>query len=518
MGVTMHEIQLIAIVEGNYYQWHERKRATFNRLMGKESPEIAINRTLSDLENIVPTQSSLPQPNWHFSFPGNTKLKIAERVILKKVRPAIKIPLGKWIFDIVFLQIFFPRFKLKYPTFKGRSINRNKTLEELGFSSGDLAIIGFVQPPLATSSFIAGPMFNTVANNKLKSGDLLNFLDSVISDDRYSYRVDMWDDGKPRPSSILGAVVLYTEEDWELASYVRQHYAPLHILSGHYVTMYFFEHMPPQARSFWESRLPRAVFKMWADFELISSKPHFNEGIYKVANEISLSPDKLPCMVFFRKWKEIKENRIVIPIIKPYPSFFRELFTDITHGIENYKGVQKDEDFINNFSVSDFYEHVPSRWHSKVVEAHVNGLEINQKYDVALSFAEEDRDTAHSIATLLKEKGLAVFYDRDEQGEIWGKNLYEHLSDIYTNRAKYCVMLISSAYAQKRWTTHERRSAQARAFREKREYILPVRLDMTKIPGIPETVAYLDIKKSSLQQIANAVQGKLHDLIHTNPT
>ena len=65
----------------------------------------------------------------------------------------------------------------------------------------------------------------------------------------------------------------------------------------------------------------------------------------------------------------------------------------------------------------------------------------------------------------------------------------------------FCVMFISQHYATKRWTTHERQSAQARAFTENKEYILPVRLDGTDIPGIRETVGYIDIRDVSLESL-----------------
>lgn len=44
------------------------------------------------------------------------------------------------------------------------------------------------------------------------------------------------------------------------------------------------------------------------------------------------------------------------------------------------------------------------------------------------------------------------------------------------------------------WTNHERQAAQERAFEEKGgEYILPIRIDETVIPGLPKTIGYIDI-------------------------
>lgn len=130
-------------------------------------------------------------------------------------------------------------------------------------------------------------------------------------------------------------------------------------------------------------------------------------------------------------------------------------------------------------------------------------------FDVAVSFAGEDRSTASTLAGRLQSRGIKVFYDEFNKANLWGKNLYDELADIYSNRARYCVILISSFYAKKKWTSHERKSAQERAFRENKEYILPVRLDDTEIPGLPETVGYIDLRTSSIEEIVDLVSMKL---------
>lgn len=129
-------------------------------------------------------------------------------------------------------------------------------------------------------------------------------------------------------------------------------------------------------------------------------------------------------------------------------------------------------------------------------------------YDVALSFAGEDRAHARKIAELLRSSELTVFYDEYEQASLWGRNLYTHLSDVYQNKARYCLMFISEHYAKKLWTKRERESAQARAFRESEEYILPLRLDDTTLPGIEDTVGYLDLRETTHEQVVQLLVTK----------
>lgn len=131
------------------------------------------------------------------------------------------------------------------------------------------------------------------------------------------------------------------------------------------------------------------------------------------------------------------------------------------------------------------------------------------KFDIALSFAGEDREYVDQVATLLQKKGISVFYDIFEQETLWGKNLYDYLSDIYQNQAKYTILFISDFYNKKLWTSHERQSAQARAFQESQEYILPVRFDDTVIPGILPTTGYIDLRINTPEKLVEMIEKKL---------
>lgn len=131
----------------------------------------------------------------------------------------------------------------------------------------------------------------------------------------------------------------------------------------------------------------------------------------------------------------------------------------------------------------------------------------NGHLDVCLSFAGEDRQYVERVAEALRGLGVKVFYDKYEQASLWGKDLYQHLDEVYRKRAAFCVVFISQAYSQKLWTKHELRSAQARAFKQNREYILPVRLDDTELPGVLPTIGYISDK--SPQELAQLIIQKL---------
>jgi hypothetical protein len=133
----------------------------------------------------------------------------------------------------------------------------------------------------------------------------------------------------------------------------------------------------------------------------------------------------------------------------------------------------------------------------------------NFQYDVAFSFAGEDRKIVRRLADQLISKNVKVFFDERERAELWGKDLYQHLQKVYRDMARYCVILISEAYARKLWAKHELKQAQARAFEENEEYILPIRLDDTEMPAINRTIGYVDLRTTNLAEVTDLILQKL---------
>ncbi len=132
-----------------------------------------------------------------------------------------------------------------------------------------------------------------------------------------------------------------------------------------------------------------------------------------------------------------------------------------------------------------------------------------RQYDVALSFAGEDREYVEAVASKLDELEVKVFYDRFEEVELWGKDLAEHLGKVYSEDSHFVVMFASRYYAEKAWPNHERRFALSRNFTGDADRILPVRMDDTAIPGLPDTIAYLDARVVSAEKLGELIRQKL---------
>lgn len=132
-----------------------------------------------------------------------------------------------------------------------------------------------------------------------------------------------------------------------------------------------------------------------------------------------------------------------------------------------------------------------------------------KQYDVALSFAGEDREYVRRVAESLKTRGVRVFYDDFEKVALWGENLTERFVDVYMESARHAVLFISEHYRDKVWARLERRAALSRALTEGQTYILPARFDDTEIKGLLPTVAYIDLRRLSPAEFSAMICEKL---------
>jgi hypothetical protein len=158
-----------------------------------------------------------------------------------------------------------------------------------------------------------------------------------------------------------------------------------------------------------------------------------------------------------------------------------------------------------------YLKHIQDRG-DRLTEAEPTGTRKQQgskPYEIALSFAGEDRQLVEAVAAELKSRGVRLFYDGFEEVNLWGKDLTAHFADVYRNQADYCAMFVSRHYAEKAWPQFERQHALARALIEKSEYILPIRLDDAPVLGLSPTIAYVDARRLTPAGIAKRLFQKV---------
>jgi hypothetical protein len=132
-----------------------------------------------------------------------------------------------------------------------------------------------------------------------------------------------------------------------------------------------------------------------------------------------------------------------------------------------------------------------------------------ETYDVAISYAGEDVLVAGELASLLRHRGLDVFFGEEQRAELLGRNLHDELHAIYGARSRFGILIASRHYATKPWAALERQAMQARAFeRSAEDSLLVLRLDDTPIPGLLATMSY-ETPARGLERIADLVVAKL---------
>ena len=131
------------------------------------------------------------------------------------------------------------------------------------------------------------------------------------------------------------------------------------------------------------------------------------------------------------------------------------------------------------------------------------------EYEVALSFAGEQREYVQEVSFELSKLGIKHFYDMNEQSNLWGKNLTRYLNTVYFSKSRYFVPFISYEYKEKAWTTWEMDAALERYLNQRSDYILPVVMDDARIEGLVKSIGYIDARKTSPYQLARLIEKKV---------
>ncbi len=131
-------------------------------------------------------------------------------------------------------------------------------------------------------------------------------------------------------------------------------------------------------------------------------------------------------------------------------------------------------------------------------------------YDVAVSFAGDVRASVEEFVRALKNRGLTVFYDFDQQAQLWGKDLRTRLSEVYANEALYMVVFLSKSYPERDWTDFELSIGKAAAEKRTNEYLLPLRIDDVNVVGIHSTIGHIDLNQAGIEKTAEILAEKVN--------
>lgn len=119
-------------------------------------------------------------------------------------------------------------------------------------------------------------------------------------------------------------------------------------------------------------------------------------------------------------------------------------------------------------------------WPDFVREVGFAKVDYEETYDIALSFAGEDRAYADALRDALQDLGHTVFYDMAEQHRFLGEDVETFLGPVYESGSRYVVAILGEMYGRKRWTLFE---ASQYKDRISQGHVIPVW--STKVPPEP---------------------------------
>jgi hypothetical protein len=129
-------------------------------------------------------------------------------------------------------------------------------------------------------------------------------------------------------------------------------------------------------------------------------------------------------------------------------------------------------------------------------------------FDLAFSFAGEDREYVEAVKNACVKLGLSVYYDKDRKIDQWGKSFIGEQRKVYSGyKTKHFVPFISEHYFAKPIPTDEFRSALMESTKRS-QYILPVKLDSSKVSAeyLHADTQYLKSSDYTPDQLAGALK------------
>jgi hypothetical protein len=136
--------------------------------------------------------------------------------------------------------------------------------------------------------------------------------------------------------------------------------------------------------------------------------------------------------------------------------------------------------------------------------------EASYEYDVVISFGGADRSLAATISKVIGAAGFRVFYDYDHQHELLGEDLAVYLQQVYFQKSRFAVALLSPAFLDSQWGGNwEWRAILARMQSSRSSYVLPYFVEDVSVPGLNPTIGFARAAEVSAEEFGQLVVAKL---------
>lgn len=128
----------------------------------------------------------------------------------------------------------------------------------------------------------------------------------------------------------------------------------------------------------------------------------------------------------------------------------------------------------------------------------------NKTYDweLAISFAGNNRQVVDIVQSQLEEMDVSVFYDENYESNMLGKSLSKVFREVFVEKSRFVIAVLDKNHYERVWPTFER---DCFVDRVEDEAVIPIYLDDTVFPGIPKDTFGIRFKASGKDSIRNDI-------------
>ena len=152
----------------------------------------------------------------------------------------------------------------------------------------------------------------------------------------------------------------------------------------------------------------------------------------------------------------------------------------------------------------------PKVYHPKNIDSY--------KYQIIISNASEDNQFAKEFYKACLSEGISTYYYKSKllngivqkESGLQGKNgnrIFREIKQLFQKDSFFFVPIISRNY-KKTWTERELAFFQEK-FVSSYEYMIPIRLDDSEIPGLEGDIKYYSLRQMNLSEIVNKIKVKI---------
>lgn len=124
---------------------------------------------------------------------------------------------------------------------------------------------------------------------------------------------------------------------------------------------------------------------------------------------------------------------------------------------------------------------------------HLNQQNTDSTYDIAVSFANAQRDYVTRFAKACKAQGISVLYDRDITSDWQGKDFIHELRKVYGKNTRHFMPFVSTEYLIEQIPREKMQTEMITASKQGDSYLLPVHWGDVELPTELSHIFYLKV-------------------------